>query len=60
MSLLARIPLVESARLVLRPVSADDLPALMGINGDPEVTRFLPYRTWQGLEDAHSWLARMT
>lgn len=60
MSLLASIDTIESPRLRLRRVAESDLPALMGINGDPEVTRFLPYRTWAGPEDAHSWLARMS
>jgi RimJ/RimL family protein N-acetyltransferase len=31
----------------------------MEINGDPEVTRFLPYATWKTLADAEAWLERM-
>lgn len=50
---------IESPRLFLRPVAAPDLPDLLEVNGDPEVTRFLPYETWQSLADAESWLARM-
>ena len=50
---------VHTGRLVVRPVAAADLPALLAVNGDPEVTRFLPYDTWQGLADAEAWLARM-
>lgn len=38
---------------------AADLPDLLEISGDPEVTRFLPYETWQSLQDAAAWLARM-
>jgi RimJ/RimL family protein N-acetyltransferase len=55
-------PLLEpfdSARLTIRPVDAADLPDLFEINGDPRVTRFLPYSTWQAPEDGVSWLARM-
>jgi ribosomal-protein-alanine N-acetyltransferase len=44
---------------MLRGVEASDLPDLLEINGDPEVTRFLPYATWQSLQDGEGWLARM-
>ena len=50
---------VDSPRLTLRPVAGDDLPDLMAVNGDDEVTRYLPYTSWQTREDATSWLARM-
>lgn len=50
---------IESARLLIRPVAETDLPALLEINGDDAVTRFLPYASWRSLEDAHAWLARM-
>jgi RimJ/RimL family protein N-acetyltransferase len=46
-------------RLALRPVAERDLPDLLEINGDPEVTRFLPYATWQSLDDGAAWLRRM-
>ena len=39
-------------RLRLRPLDSADLPDLMAVNGDPEVTRFLPYATWQSANDA--------
>ena len=50
---------VDTPRLTLREVQAPDLPDLLEINGDPEVTRFLPYATWQTLQDGEAWLARM-
>ncbi|CAG0956009.1 diamine N-acetyltransferase [Burkholderiales bacterium] len=59
MPLLAPGP-VETARLVLRLVAETDLPALLAVNGDDEVTRFLPYATWRSLSDAQAWLKRMT
>jgi RimJ/RimL family protein N-acetyltransferase len=49
---------IDSPRLLLRPVAAADLPDLMAVNGDPEVTRFLPYETWKSAEDGEAWLAR--
>jgi RimJ/RimL family protein N-acetyltransferase len=39
------ITLIEADRVGLRPVAATDLPALLAINGDPQVTQFLPYAT---------------
>lgn len=50
---------IETARLTVRPVAESDLVALMDVNGDEEVTRYLPYRAWNLLEDAHAWLERM-
>lgn len=50
---------IAAARLALRPVRESDVADLLEINGDPEVTRFLPYATWQSLEDGAAWLARM-
>ena len=46
-------------RLRLRPIADTDLPDLHAINGDPEVTRFLPYATWQSAADGDAWFARM-
>lgn len=56
------LPVIEriaTPRLVLRPVAAGDLPDLLEVNGDPEVTRFLPYATWRSPDDAAAWLERM-
>ena len=52
-------PDLETERLRVRPLLPADLPDLMVVNGDPEVTRFLPYATWAGHEDAVSWHHRM-
>jgi [ribosomal protein S5]-alanine N-acetyltransferase len=50
---------IESRRLLLRLVAQADLPALMHVNGDAEVTRFLPYATWHSMADAQAWYQRM-
>lgn len=55
----APIESICAERLMLRPVAERDLPDLLEINGDPEVTRFLPYATWQSLDDGAAWLRRM-
>ena len=51
---------IESIRLIIRLVEQTDLPDLMLVNGDQEVTRFLPYPTWQSLTDAEAWFERMS
>lgn len=56
---LPSIEAVTTSRTMLREVRADDLPDLLAVNGDPEVTHFLPYATWQSLTDASAWLERM-
>jgi ribosomal-protein-alanine N-acetyltransferase len=50
---------LESDRLVIRPVVADDLDDLFEVNGDPGVTAYLPYPTWLAPADGAAWLARM-
>jgi len=50
---------VSSARVSVRPVEERDIDDLLEINGDPEVTRFLPYPTWQSRDDGLAWLKRM-
>jgi ribosomal-protein-alanine N-acetyltransferase len=59
MPLLAPNP-IETPRLTLRLVAESDLPALLAVNGDDEVTRFLPYATWSSPADGEAWLRRMT
>ena len=56
---LAEIALIESPRLRLVPVAPGHLPDLQRVNGDDEVTRFLPFASWRTREDGPSWLARM-
>jgi ribosomal-protein-alanine N-acetyltransferase len=58
MSLLP-FPLIHADRVALRPVDTADLADLLEINGDPEVTRFLPYATWKSESDGQAWLDRM-
>ena len=53
------VPTLQTARLLLRPVQIDDLPDFLRINGDDEVTRYLPYGTWASMADATAWYHRM-
>jgi ribosomal-protein-alanine N-acetyltransferase len=58
MSLVAPPP-IESPRLRVRLITEADLTALLVVNGEDEVTRFLPYPTWRSMADAHAWYQRM-
>ena len=50
---------VSSTRVSVRGVEEGDIDDLLEVNGDPEVTRFLPYPTWQSRDDGLAWLKRM-
>jgi [ribosomal protein S5]-alanine N-acetyltransferase len=50
---------IETPRLLVRRVAETDLPALLAVNGDVEVTRYLPYPAWATLADGEAWLQRM-
>ena len=56
---LTPLPAVRTTRLLVRAVAEADLADLLVVNGDDEVTRYLPYATWRSREDAAAWLARM-
>lgn len=52
-------PETRTARLLVRTVAEPDLADLLEVNGDVEVTRYLPYSAWRGHDDAVAWLTRM-
>jgi [ribosomal protein S5]-alanine N-acetyltransferase len=58
MSLTAPEP-ISTERLTIRLIEPGDLPALLAVNGDPTVTRHLPYATWAAMADALAWYQRM-
>lgn len=45
--------------MLVRPVVAADLPALLEVNSSEEVTALLPYARWESMADAEAWLRRM-
>ena len=46
---------IFSERLELRLVGYRDLVALLAVHSVPEVNRYLPFETWQSMEDAELW-----
>ena len=51
--------ILETARLVLRPLAPGDAQAAFAWLGDPEVNRFMPYALYTSAEQAREWLERL-
>jgi ribosomal-protein-alanine N-acetyltransferase len=51
---------IRTPRLLIRLVAEEDLPALLAVNADDVATRYLPYASWSGMEDAQAWFGRAT
>ena len=56
---LAAPDLIDTERLLIRPLVDSDLAALFEVNSNDSVTALLPYATWHSMSDAEAWLARM-
>jgi ribosomal-protein-alanine N-acetyltransferase len=54
----AEIAEIRTERLAIRLVRHTDLPALLEINGDERITRYLPYDSWRDMADAQAWFDR--
>lgn len=52
---LCNTPRIETERLILRPFTTEDIPALLEIHRDEEVNRFLPWFPLNTLEEAESF-----
>lgn len=49
---------LETPRLLLRPLTPADAPALFAISGDPQVARYLSRPAWKDISLAHESIAR--
>ena len=50
---------IVAARVAIRRQTEADLPALLEVHADDEVTALLPYGTWTSMADAEAWSQRM-
>lgn len=50
------IPILETERLILRPLTVADAADEFEWLSDPRVTRFMPYNTYTRIEDVEAWL----
>lgn len=51
--------LISAPRLQLHKLVRADLDGLLAVNGDPQVTQYLPYKPWATAADAEAWYLRM-
>jgi [ribosomal protein S5]-alanine N-acetyltransferase len=51
------VPL-QSERIALRLVQDSDLADLLIVHSQDDVTRYLPYKTWNAMTDARAWYER--
>jgi [ribosomal protein S5]-alanine N-acetyltransferase len=54
-----KVEKLVAQRVIIREVTDSDIEPLLEMNSDETVTRFLPYASWQTIEDGNAWLARM-
>jgi RimJ/RimL family protein N-acetyltransferase len=59
MTLIPADEMIETERLVLRRVTADDLPFYARIHADPEVARYLSHGRPRPIEETREWLANI-
>lgn len=50
------LPVLETERLLLRPLAKDDGPAVFAYSSDPEVARYTSWEPAQSLEEAQAWV----
>jgi [ribosomal protein S5]-alanine N-acetyltransferase len=51
---------IESERLCVQLTSEADLPSVLALNSDAEVTRFLGFAPWKSMADADAWFQRIS
>ena len=50
------VPVLETERLILRPLSVADAAAVFEWVSDARVTKFMPYNTYTDVKDVETWL----
>mgnify|MGYP004567458269 FL=1 len=51
---------IETRRLVLKPITQEDAPAVFAWASDPEVNRYMPYPLHKSIEQTRAWIASLT
>ena len=51
---------IETARLILKPITLEDAPAVFVWASDPEVNRYMSYPLHKSIEDTRAWIASLT
>ena len=53
------LPVLETSRLILRPLTLDDLNAVFKWTGDPRVNKYMIYPLYKSPEDGREWLSHL-
>ncbi len=53
------LPNLETERLILRPLSLDDLNEVFKWTGDPRVNKYMIYPLYKNPEDGREWLSHL-
>ena len=51
---------IETERLILKPVTLDDAPAMFQWESDPEVNRYMPYPLYKSVDETRAWISSIT
>ena len=51
------IPILETERLILRPLTLEDADAVFKWVSDERVTKYMPYNTYTSIDDVTTWLS---
>lgn len=50
------VPVLETERLILRPLTKDDLPAVYVWAGDSRVNKYMIYPLYKSMDDGKEWI----
>ncbi len=53
---MSKEPIIETDRLVLRPLTLDDADACFSWNSDERVTRYMSYSTYTNISQTIDWI----
>ena len=53
---MSKEPIIETERLILRPLTLDDAPACFSWNSDERVTKFMSYSTYTDISQTVDWI----
>lgn len=51
-----KVPVIETERFILRPLTVDDAEAVFAWTGDERVNTYMPYNTHRSPDDSMAWL----